>query len=174
MVVISQKRNELDPVLAFGMHKGEKLSSVPIDYLQWVVTQDKYNLKHTRDWPALAKAELERRAEEEELPEGMEFVEAGTIQVKLKKSTPPILTTQAIDGAAKGMLRDFVLRNDQNQTFSNWIQKVGQEALQYGTHTKQAATGSYLTYSYMGNLFTFTIANENTGQTRLENIERIE
>lgn len=144
-----------DPKLNFGKHKGEKLSKIPEDYLNWLVHGIKEGGGTTliiggRNWSQWAEQELARRKNgspveslsmETEGPEDKPF--------HMTASTPVSVAPPAIDDGSLLLLKEFVLRTNKADGFYTWLRDLAKEAGRNGKTT--AGSGeSERCFRYMG------------------------
>lgn len=87
--------------MPFGKFRGEPISRVPSDYLQ-------YSVEHNYAWAKPAQAELERRK-----------VEYNVVRI----------TGHAIDRASIRLLSQFFERPDQMEGLHKWIARMSETAL---------------------------------------------
>ena len=97
--------NTHDVVITFGKHKGSLLTRVPASYLRWMANETFLQV----GWPALAKAELDRR---------------GSVMPTIE------ISGHAIDNASLRVRKIWheTAINDQEGLYS-WLQRVTVEAI---------------------------------------------
>lgn len=158
--------HEIDPQLTFGKHKGLRLSEVEDSYLSWMAfgkkEQGPLNFGG-RNWEELAKEEIERRKKRAPLAKGLEVealvnLDESGKEVERDKVRPTDLVTvtiQSVDDAAEHLLREFIIRSDKKQKFSDWIVDLAKEAAKHGEH--RGRIGENIEYVYMNRLFQFDL-----------------
>jgi hypothetical protein len=99
--------NTHDVILDFGMHRGDRLTRVPVSYLKWMLNTE--GLKS--NWRELAIAEFERRGDT------MPLVE---------------LTGHAIDNASLRCRKRWHETRGEDEGLYSWLQRVTLEALEKG------------------------------------------
>lgn len=76
-------------ILRFGKHKGEHISDVPTEYLEWLLSQNKNTVADLEE-------ELERRiaAESANLPIIQQVIQAGYIEHWQNSTIPTLVATR--------------------------------------------------------------------------------
>lgn len=89
--------------IPFGKHKGQRVTRLPIDYLEWLINEN-------TQYAAIAKAELERRG----IPDGRRKIE---------------ISNHAIDRASLRVLEIWKKEHKAGEGIHAWLARISIEAL---------------------------------------------
>lgn len=161
---------QVDPKIYFGKHKGQTLSQVESDYLNWLAGQSETEFKGAiggKPAPVAAKEELERRRLNKPLNRGMAVEGEGAISLDeegkddltLKSTDKVQVCVKSMDDAVQLIFKEFLLKTTKDSGFSNWLKHVAKEAIKYGTKVPHELD-DYVTYEYLKVKFTFSLRDK--------------
>jgi len=132
-----ENNQTFSPVIRFGKHRGELLCNVDADYLAWLSGQEGFRgTIGGEPAPIAAAEELKRRKAGAPLHQPMAIEEAESHISDLNSKTEFRFSNRGIDDAIKYLLKNFLMRLDQSQEFTDWLGETLQEGTKLGKITK--------------------------------------
>lgn len=156
-------------ILNFGKHRGESITAVPLDYLQWIMNSFKNEkdswFKQRPNIVRKVQDEIVRRghvvvnpvAEIEDRPISFDDLGSAKASMKTEPGKAQIhLTDSSVNELSKSvdLLKAFLRRTDQNQGILEWMHDTAKEIIRHGSeHVKPVtANGRDVSRSTLGSL----------------------